>query len=75
MEKSSHILMIQGQPAIVAFESEIGAFRGTFLNVSGYCDFVADTLDGLLKEGEISLAQYLKDCREENIQRCLQKSV
>ncbi|QDK17615.1 MULTISPECIES: type II toxin-antitoxin system HicB family antitoxin [Leclercia] len=68
MNKASNIMMIQGQPAIITFEAEIGAFRGKFLNVSGYCDFVADSIAGLHKEGEISLAEYLQDCREEGIQ-------
>ncbi|MBZ0058700.1 MULTISPECIES: type II toxin-antitoxin system HicB family antitoxin [unclassified Leclercia] len=68
MNKSSNIMMIQGQPAIITFEAEIGAFRGKFINVSGYCDFVADSISGLQREGEISLAEYLQDCREEGIE-------
>jgi predicted HicB family RNase H-like nuclease len=68
MTKTSNIMVIGGQPAVVVFESEIGAFRGKFINVSGYCDFVADSIEGLRREGEISLSEYLQDCKEEGIQ-------
>ena len=68
MIKTSNIMMIMGQPAVINFEAEIGAFRGKFLNVSGYCDFVANSIDGLRQQGEISLTEYLKDCAEEGIE-------
>lgn len=58
---------IAGQPVVVSFVPELNAFRGKFLGLSGYCDFVADSVEGLQREGEISLKEYLKDCREEGI--------
>jgi predicted HicB family RNase H-like nuclease len=67
MIKTSNNMMIQGQPAVNNYEAEIGAFRGKFLNVSGYCDFVANSIEGLQQEGEISLAEYVKACEEEGI--------
>lgn len=68
MVKTSNIMIVQGQPAVINFEAEIGAFRGTFINVSGYCDFVADSIEGLHQEGEVSLKEYLQDCQEEGIE-------
>lgn len=67
MTKTSNIMTINGQPAVVTFEADIGAFRGKFLNVNGYCDFIADSIDGLHREGEISLTEFLQDCEEEGI--------
>jgi predicted HicB family RNase H-like nuclease len=60
MIKTSNIMMIQGQPAVINYEAEIGAFRGKFLNVSGYCDFVANSIEGLQQEGE--MWGDLRDC-------------
>ena len=58
---------IAGQPAVVSFVPELNAMRGKFLGLSGYCDFVADSVEGLKREGEISLSEYLNDCREAGI--------
>lgn len=63
----SNILVIDGHPAAVNYESEISAFRGRFLDVTGYCDFIADSLDGLKEEGQVSLADYIDSCEEEGI--------
>ncbi|MFU2319225.1 type II toxin-antitoxin system HicB family antitoxin [Rahnella sp. PCH160] len=53
---------IGGQPAVISYVPELGMFRGKFLGLSGYCDFVSDSIQGLNKEGEISLREYLEDC-------------
>lgn len=67
MMKNSNILMINGQEAVVTYESDIKAFRGKFLKVNGYLDFVSDSTFGLVAEGEAALADWMKDCREEGI--------
>lgn len=59
---------IAGQPAVISYVSELGAFRGKFLGLSGYCDFVSDSIQGLKKEGETSLREYLEDCRAAGIE-------
>ncbi|WP_274713280.1 hypothetical protein [Xenorhabdus bovienii] len=41
MIKSNNIMMIDGRSASVSYEAEIKAFRGNFLDVTRYCDFVA----------------------------------
>lgn len=68
MIKSSNVMTIDGHPASVIYEAEIKAFRGKFLDVSGYCDFVADSIEGLKKEARTSLAEYIAVCKEEGIE-------
>lgn len=36
--------------------------------LSGYCDFVSDSIQGLQKEGELSLREYLEDCKAAGIE-------
>lgn len=67
MIKSTNIMIINGHPASVVYGLEISAFRGQFLDVNGYCDFVADSIEGLQKEGAISLAEFGETCIEEEI--------
>ncbi|HCW0178846.1 TPA: type II toxin-antitoxin system HicB family antitoxin [Citrobacter freundii] len=59
---------IAGQPAVISYVPELNAFRGKFLGLSGYCDFVSDSIQGLKKEGEISLREYLEDCSSAGIE-------
>jgi len=59
-----NIMLIDGQPALISYVPELGMFRGKFLGLSGYCDFVADSIEGLKSEGQTSLAEYIEDCRE-----------
>ncbi|UBX49734.1 type II toxin-antitoxin system HicB family antitoxin [Providencia alcalifaciens] len=67
MIKGSNVMIIDGHPASVAYESEIKAFRGKFLDVTGYCDFVSDSIEGLIQEAKISLGEYVLTCQEEEI--------
>lgn len=59
---------IAGQPAVISYVPEIGAFRGKFIGLTGYCDFVSDSIQGLRKEGETSLREYLDDCRSAGLE-------
>ncbi|MEI7347062.1 MULTISPECIES: type II toxin-antitoxin system HicB family antitoxin [Dickeya] len=70
MSKSSapNTIEIAGQPAVISYVPELGAFRGKFLGLTGYCDFVSDSIQGLKKEGEISLREYLDDCNASGIE-------
>lgn len=67
MNKASNIIEIKGQPASITFEADINAFRGKFLNVNGYCDFVATSIDALLREGESALDEWIEDCKEDGV--------
>lgn len=53
---------VAGQPAVITYVPEINMFRGRFTGLSGYCDFISDSVQGLHKEGEISLREYLVEC-------------
>ncbi|AST77799.1 TPA: type II toxin-antitoxin system HicB family antitoxin [Citrobacter freundii] len=66
--KMPNAMEIAGQPAVINYVPELNAFRGKFLGLSGYCDFVSDSIQGLQKEGELSLREYLDDCREAGIE-------
>lgn len=71
MKKSDgvvNIMEVSGCRATISYVPELGRFRGRFLGLSGYCDFIADSIDGLRAEGEISLREYLNDCSENGIE-------
>jgi predicted HicB family RNase H-like nuclease len=61
-------MVICGQPALITWIPEISLFRGKFLGLSGYCDFVSDSAKGLAQEGEISLNEYIADCKASGIE-------
>lgn len=61
--KTPNSMEIAGQPAVITYVPELNAFRGKFLGLSGYCDFVSDSIQGLQKEGELSLREYLEDLK------------
>jgi predicted HicB family RNase H-like nuclease len=66
-KQPTNVMEIAGLQAIISYVPEVGMFRGKFLGLSGYCDFVADSIIGLQAEGKISLEEYLEDCRYANI--------
>lgn len=47
--KTPNSMEIAGQPAVINYVPELNAFRGKFLGLSGYCDFVSDSIQGLQK--------------------------
>ena len=63
-----NVLEIDGEKAIVTFDPDIGLFRGDFISLTGGADFYADSVAGLISEGQKSLAVYLEICREKQIQ-------
>ena len=62
-----NVVKIDGQRAVVSFDPEIGMFRGEFLGLNGGADFYADSVDGLVAEGQTSLQVFLEMCREKNL--------
>lgn len=65
--RSNSSITVAGQPAVITYVPELNMFRGRFTGLSGYCDFVSDSVQGLYKEGEISLREYLEDCAASGI--------
>eukprot|EP01035_Chromulina_nebulosa_P067053 gene67053-91834_t len=49
------VLDIDGQKAVVSFDPDIGLLRGEFPGLSCGADFYANDVEGLVKEGRISL--------------------
>ena len=45
--KTPNSMEIAGQPAVITYVPELNAFRGKFLGLSGYCDFVSDSIPGI----------------------------
>lgn len=66
--KSVSNTTMAGQPVVISYVPELSAFRGKFLGLTGYCDFVSDSIRGLQKEAEISLREYLEDCASAGIE-------
>ncbi len=61
------LMTIQGYPAVISFDHDIGMFRGEFVGLNGGADFFARDLDGLRQEGELSLTIFLDACAEDGV--------
>ena len=59
---------INGYQATVQYDPDIEVFRGEFVGLNGGADFYAKDIDGLRKEGEISLKVFLDMCREDGVE-------
>ena len=62
-----NVIEIDGHRAVVAFDPEIRMFRGEFLGLNGGADFLAEDVEGLFREGRISLKVFLDMCAEKGI--------
>ncbi len=54
--------------AVVQYDPEIELFRGEFIGLNGGADFYAKDIEGLRKEGEISLKVFLEMCQEDGVE-------
>ena len=63
-----NIMNIDGYRAVIKYDPEIEMFRGEFSGLKGGADFYASDIDGLKREGAISLSVFLKACAERNIE-------
>ena len=60
-------MMINDHVAVIAFDPDVGLFRGEFIGLNGSADFYADSVDSLQTEGELSLNTFLAVCQAEGI--------
>jgi len=60
-------MTINGVKAVITYDSDIELFRGEFIGLNGGADFYAADVDGLKREGEISLRVFLDACREDGV--------
>lgn len=64
----NNLMTIGGHKAVISFDPERGLFRGEFTGLAGGADFYAKDVDGLKREGEISLRVYLAACAKRGIE-------
>ncbi len=60
-------MTINGYQAVIAFDSDVQMFRGEFAGLNGGADFYAKDVDGLRREGAISLRVFLETCAEDGV--------
>ncbi|MDR2875767.1 MAG: type II toxin-antitoxin system HicB family antitoxin [Methylobacillus sp.] len=65
---TQNTLMINGYQAVITFDPDIQMFRGEFLGLNGGADFYAKDVNGLQREGEISLKVFLDACAEDGVE-------
>ncbi len=63
-----NMVEINGYRAVVQYDPDIDMFRGEFIGLNGGADFYAKDIDGLRKEGEISLKVFLEMCQEDGVE-------
>jgi len=63
-----NIMELNGYRALIQYDSEIEMFRGEFMGLNGSADFYASDIEGLKKEGAISLKVFLQMCVEDNVE-------
>jgi predicted HicB family RNase H-like nuclease len=60
-------MTINDYQAVISFDPDIQMFRGEFVGLNGSADFYAKDVDGLHREGEISLRVFLDACKEDGV--------
>lgn len=61
-------MSINGYQAVIAFDPELQMFRGEFLGLNGGADFYAKDVEGLQREGALSLKVFLDACAEDGVE-------
>ena len=64
----TNTMSINGYQAVIAFDPDIQMFRGEFVGLNGGADFYAKDVDGLRREGELSLKVFLEACAEDGVE-------
>ena len=63
-----NIMEINNYRALIQYDPEIEMFRGEFLGLNGGADFYASDIEGLKKEGAVSLNVFLEMCLEDGVE-------
>lgn len=63
-----NMMIIDGYRAVISYDPEIEMFRGEFVGLNGGADFYARDLEGLKREGAISLKVFLQACAEDGVE-------
>jgi predicted HicB family RNase H-like nuclease len=68
-EAMKNVMRFSGNyQAVIMYDPDMDMFRGEFAGLNGGADFYAKDLDGLKKEGEISLRVFLDECAARGIE-------
>lgn len=62
-----NIMHIGAYKALISYDPAIQLFRGEFLELNGGADFYAPDIEGLQREGQLSLAIFLDECAKRGI--------
>lgn len=60
-------MTINGYPAMITFDPDLEMFRGEFVGLHGGADFYAVDVEGLKREGAISLRVFLEACERRGV--------
>lgn len=60
-------MTIDGHQAVISYDPDIQMFRGEFVGLNGGADFYAKDVDGLRREGRISLRVFIEACAEDGV--------
>ena len=63
-----NIMSINGYQATIQYDPDIEMFRGEFVGLNGGADFYAADIEGLRREGEVSLKVFLEMCAEDGVE-------
>lgn len=62
-----NLMDFNGYRAIIQYDPDMNMFRGEFIGLNGGADFYATTIEGLRREGELSLKVFLDMCAEDGV--------
>jgi predicted HicB family RNase H-like nuclease len=62
-----NMMNIDGYKAVIQYDPEIEMFRGQFIGLNGGADFYAADVEGLRREGHVSLKVFLEHCEKEGV--------
>lgn len=65
---AQNTMEINDYKAAIQYDPELDMFRGDFIGLNGSADFYADDVQGLHREGEVSLKIFLEMCTEKGIE-------
>jgi len=56
-----------GYKAAISYDPDIEMFRGEYIGLNGGADFYSSDLEGLKREGKLSLDTFLSVCKEKGL--------
>jgi len=62
------LMNIDGYPAVISYAEDLELLRGDFVGLNGGANFYAKDIDGLCREGKISLKIFLESCRKDGVE-------